>query len=253
MENRNYMKCSEFAEIVHELDRPGTKGNELREEVLIHAESCGDCGVLLTETESLDFALARVANEVNRSAASPRVESALLQEFRRAKKTSERRRMQWRMAAIGVAAALFLVLGISLQRFYAPSHGLGDASAANVANGEVETGRSSELGHPTTESPRKTVQDSVRKKSEVPQVAPQTSNESGETEVAQNFTPLPYADDPSMIEGGSVVRVILSRSALASFGMPLSGVENREQIPADLVVSADGTPEAIRLVAQNVD
>ena len=50
-----------------------------------------------------------------------------------------------------------------------------------------------------------------------------------------------------------MVRVILSRSALASLGMPLSGVENREQIPADLVVSADGTPEAIRFVAQNVD
>ena len=45
-----------------------------------------------------------------------------------------------------------------------------------------------------------------------------------------------------MMEGGSVVRVILSRSALASFGVPLSDIESREQIPADLVVSADGTP-----------
>ena len=62
MENRNFMKCAEFEEILHELDRPGTKGNELREEALIHAESCGNCGVLLTETESLDFALKRVAN-----------------------------------------------------------------------------------------------------------------------------------------------------------------------------------------------
>ena len=59
MENRNFMKCAEFEEILHELDRPGTKGNELREEALIHAESCGNCGVLLTETESLDFALKR--------------------------------------------------------------------------------------------------------------------------------------------------------------------------------------------------
>jgi hypothetical protein len=253
MENRNYMKCSEFEEIVHELDRPGTKGNGLREGALNHAEACGDCGVLLTETESLDFGLARVANEANRSAASPRVEAALLQEFRRAKKTSQRLRMQWRMAAIGVAAALFLVLGISVQRFYAPSRGLGGAPLANLANGGSVTDRSTERDRPTTESLRKTVQDSMKKESEAPQVAAQTSDESDETEVAQNFTPLPYADDPSMIEGGSVVRVILSRSALASFGMPLSSIENREQIPADLVVSADGTPEAIRLVAQNVD
>jgi hypothetical protein len=248
MENRNYMKCSEFQEIVHELDRSGTKGNELREEALIHAESCGHCGVLLTETESLDFGLARIANESNRSAASSRVEAALLQEFRRAKKTSEKRRMQWRIAAIGVAAALFLVLGISLQRFYAPSHGLGFASQPSVAKSAEEADR------PSTESPRNVIQDNVKGSAATTHVSPAPqASESGETEVAQNFTPLPYADDPSMMEGGSVVRVILSRSALASLGMPVSGIENRDQIPADLVVSADGTPEAIRLVAQNAD
>jgi hypothetical protein len=248
MENRNYMKCSEFQDIVHELDRSGTKGNELREEALIHAESCGHCGVLLTETESLDFGLARIANEPNRSAASSRVEAALLQEFRRAKKTSEQRRMQWRIAAIGVAAALFLVLGISLQRFYAPSHELGFASQPSVAKSAEEADRSS------TESPRNVVQDNVKGSAAATHVSPAPqASESDETEVAQNFTPLPYADDPSMMEGGSVVRVILSRSALASLGMPVSGIENRDQIPADLVVSADGTPEAIRLIAQNAD
>src|SRR5580700_1375904 len=120
MENRNFMKCAEFEEILHELDRPGTKGNELREEALIHAESCGRCGVLLTETESLDFSLARIANEADRSVASPRVEAALLQEFRRVKGKSARRRMQWRVAVIGIAAALFLALGLSLERFYTP-------------------------------------------------------------------------------------------------------------------------------------
>ena|ERR1700720_857722 len=244
-EDRNYMKCAEFEEIVHELDRPATEGGELREEALIHAESCGRCAVLLMECESLDFALARIANEADRSAASSRVETALLQEFRRAKGESAGRRMRWRMAVIGVAAALFLVLGLSLQRFYAPSR---DPGAASQANSAMST-----AGGSTSETPPKTVQDSVQSKSATPQIAAEASDELDETEVAQNFTPLPYADDPSMMEGGSVVRVILTRSALASFGMPLTGVENAEQIPADLVVSADGTPEAIRLVAQNVN
>jgi hypothetical protein len=242
------MKCSEFEEIVHELDRPGTRGYALREEALIHAESCGLCGVLLTETESLDFGLARVASEASRSVASSRVEVAVLQEFRRAKETSDRRRMQWRMAAIGVAAALFLVLEISLQRFYAPPRGLGAASQPSVAK------RAADANQPISESPRNVVQDNVKRKSAATHVSPAPqASESDETEVAQNFTPLPYADDPSMMEGGSVIRVILSRSAFASLGMPLSSIENREQIPADLVVSADGTPEAIRLVARNVD
>jgi len=248
MENRNYMKCSEFKEIVHELDRPGTEGYALREEALIHGESCGPCGVLLTETESLDFGLARIASEAGRNVASPHVEASVLQEFRRAKGTSNRRRMQWRMAAIGVAAALFLVLGISLQRLYAPSHRLGDESQPSVAK------TASEVDQPTTKSPRNVAQEDAKRRSAATHVSPAPQAiESDETEVAQNFTPLPYADDPSMMEGGSVVRVILSRSALASLGMPLSSTENREQIPADLVVSADGTPEAIRLVAQNVD
>jgi hypothetical protein len=234
MENRNFMKCAEFEEILHELDRPGTKGNELREEALIHAESCGNCGVLLTETESLDFALKRVANATDRENAPSRMETALLQEFRRVKDKSAHKRMQWRIAVIGVAAALFLVLGLSVQRHYAPSREIGGASPAYTAKNPTQGS--------TLEAPAQKIE-----------VAVKPANELEETEIAQNFTPLPYADDDSMMEGGSVVRVILSRSALASFGVSLSGVENREQIPADLVVSADGTPEAIRFVAQSVD
>jgi hypothetical protein len=245
VENRNFMKCAEFEEILHELDRPGTKGNELREEALIHAESCGNCGVLLTETESLDFALKRVANATDRENAPSRVETALLQEFRRVKDKSAHKRMQWRIAVIGVAAALFLVLGLSVQRHYAPSREISGSSPANIAKNPTQGS--------TLDAPPQKIEHNTENKSSTPQVAVKPANELEETEIAQNFTPLPYADDDSMMEGGSVVRVILSRSALASFGVSLSGVENREQIPADLVVSADGTPEAIRFVAQNVD
>lgn len=238
------MKCSEFEEILHELDRPGTKGNALREEGLIHAESCGHCGALLTETESLDFALRRIANKAEGESASTHVEDALLQEFRLVKGKSVRKRMQWRMAVIGVAAALFLVLGLSLQRFYAPPDGVVGSSQANIAKNRVQ-------GSTLAASPQGAIEGTNETKPAAAEVAAQTNDELDETEIAENFTPLPYADDDSMMEGGSVVRVILSRSALASFGVSLSSVENREQIPADLVVSADGTPEAIRLAAQN--
>ncbi len=244
-EDRDYMKCSEFEEIVHELDRAGAKGNELREEALVHAESCGHCGVLLTEVESLDFSLAKIANEADRNVASPRVEAALVQEFRRVKAESAQRRMQWRMAAIGAAAAVFLALGLWLQHSYSPAHLLGGASETNSAKIIDEAGRSG------SQSPAKIAQKNVQSDPVTPQVAMQAADSTDENEFAEDFTPLPYADDPSMMEGGSIVRVILSRSALASFGVSLSGAENREQIPADLVVSADGTPEAIRLVAQN--
>jgi len=244
MENRNYMKCSQFEEIVHELDRPGTRGNELREEALIHAESCGHCGALLAEIESLDFALKGIAKAADGERAAAHVENNLLQEFRRVKGKPARKRMQWRIAVIGAAAALFLVLGLSLQRFYAPPEGRDRGSAANIEKNRAQ-------GSTPDAPPQAAIQRNNESKPARPEVAAQANDELDETEIAENFTPLPYADDDSMMVGGSVVRVILSRSALASFGVPLSDAGNGEQIPADLVVSADGTPEAIHLVAQN--
>ncbi len=63
--------------------------------------------------------------------------------------------------------------------------------------------------------------------------------------------PLPYAYDPSELEGGAVVRVVLPRAALVSYGLPVEGMGVRDQVTADMVVSQDGTPQAIRLVAQS--
>jgi hypothetical protein len=148
------------------------------------------------------------------------------------------------MAAFAVAAALLLAAGLALRH-----------RPIQIS----EPARTIETGLQAGASPSQ--RSEISAQHILPSVKPvkagnatvTSSPNRGETEVAQEFTPLPYADDPSMIEGGAVVRVIMSRSALASFGVPLTGVENRERIPADLVVSADGTPEAIRLVAENVN
>ena len=64
------------------------------------------------------------------------------------------------------------------------------------------------------------------------------------------FVSLPYADDPATLEGGAVVRVVLSGSALASLGMPVPDLELTDQIPADILLSEDGAPQAVRLVSQ---
>ena len=63
--------------------------------------------------------------------------------------------------------------------------------------------------------------------------------------------PLPYAYDPSELEGGAVVRVRSAAAALVSYGLPVEGMGVRDQVTADMVVSQDGTPQAIRLVAQS--
>ena len=72
------MDCVQFEEIVHDLDRPGTRWRALRERALAHAESCAHCAQLMTETESLDQALRAMCDDRKASRSLRRAEAALL-------------------------------------------------------------------------------------------------------------------------------------------------------------------------------
>lgn len=217
MEEMKPMKCVEFEEIVHDLDRPGTHGLALRERALAHAESCAHCAQLLTETESLDQALHAIATAEGEQEAPAWVESALLREFQIMKVGAAKSSPGRHVVALGIAAAVLLAAGLSLDRFApgakGPVAGLNDQPDVSVA---ATTNQNAQSG---VESP-------------------------------SGFIALPYADDPDGSEGGTVVRVELSGPALASLGMPVSLASSSSSIPADLLVSDDGTPQAIRLVSQ---
>jgi hypothetical protein len=217
MEEMNSMQCMKFEEIVHDLDRPGTEGAALRERALAHAESCAHCAQLLTETESLDQALYAIATTEVEQEAPAWVESALLREFRDAKAGAARSSLGRHVAALGIAAAVLLAAGVSLFHF-----------------------------HPNVKAP-------VAERNDQPNVsvaATTGQNVQSAAESPSGFIALPYADDPDGSEGGTVVRVELSGSALASLGMPVSLAGSSGSISADLLVSDDGTPQAIRLVSQ---
>ena len=215
--------CRQFEEALPDLDRPGTHGSKLREVALAHAESCGRCARLLIASESLDLSLRSLAaREVTRTA-PPRVEAALLGEFRRQSGTAARRRLQWQLSMLGAAALLVLALGISLHRGIIRLPGLTQVAGA--------------IGQPLASS-----------ETAVNNIAP--SLQSDETADAPVFIALPYADDPAALEGGAVVRVVLSPAALASLGFDVADVSDTSEIPAELVVSDDGTPQAIRLVSR---
>jgi len=229
------MDCAEFEEILHDLDRPGTRGLEMRERALIHAEGCSRCAVLVTESEALDFGLHALALQDSELKASPSVEGALLREFRRQKVQVAPRIIRWQFAAIGVAAMALLALGITLRhqtKTNLPGAGSGP-TASSVNPGTVV---------PTAGSPDPDVKSNS--------VTTTATSQSDDSEYATAFVPLPYADDLTSMDGGAVVRVMLSRSALTSLGLPEAEMGGAERIPADLVVSDDGTPQAIRLVSQ---
>jgi hypothetical protein len=224
------MDCAQFEEQVHELERPGTEGFVRRRSALAHAESCERCGVLLDKVMSLDFALDSLAVQGSDEQAPARVEAALLAEFRRQHAQAARPVRNYRLAAaLAMAAALALAVGITAPRWMpvSPSQaeqnaGVGVAQTVTTEHNAESAGESGgALGNVSTD----------------------------DSEYATNFVSLPYADDPGTLEDATVVRVTLSRAALASFGVPVADMGSAEQIPADIALSEDGVPQAIRLVA----
>jgi hypothetical protein len=222
--------CAQFEEVVHELERSGTPGFAMRKEALAHAESCERCGVLLDKVMALGFALDSLAVEESSEQAPMRIEAALLAEFRRQHAETARPRHNVRLtAALAMAAALILALGITAPYWWPHTR--------KVAGGSVATAQPSQKSVASTEGAE------IADNSVV-----------SDSEYETNFVSLPYADDPGTLEGGTVVRVTLSRAALASFGVPVVGMNATDEIPADIALSEDGVPQAIRLVADaNLD
>jgi hypothetical protein len=223
------MNCSEFEEALDDLDRAGTPGLTLREAALGHAEGCSRCAQLMTDTEALDFSLQKLAMRDADLQAPPRVEAALLGELRHQKAAASRRKGQWRMASLATAAAVLLTLGISL--WHVSLTGAKGDGGNNAAKGSV----------------LKAVSDAVAP--DGPGSVEVAENVATDAQDASEFVSLPYATDPATLEGGTVVRVELSRSALASMGMPVADGGSLERIPADILLSEDGAPQAIRLVS----
>lgn len=231
-EEAEFMNCSQFKEVVHDLERPGTEGFALRDSALAHAESCSHCARLMTDAESLDGGLRTLAARDAGQQAPFRLGAALTDEFRRQKFVSTRRRIQRQVAALGAAAAVLLVLGFSLH--YRATHAIGTTVVTNDAAQKSAAPMISPVATPTN--------------SQQPAGTPE--NLADDSEYATNFVPLPYADDHTATDGGTVVRVVLSRPALASLGVPVTDPGATDQIPADLLLSEDGAPQAIRLVSQ---
>jgi hypothetical protein len=231
------MDCAEFQEILHDLDRPGTQGSTVCESALAHAETCSDCAAMVTEVESLDFALRQMTEESSDLQASAKVEGSLLREFRREKSAATSRRVGWQVAALGAAAVVLLALGLTLH------HGVVTPKIGpNVATHNGQETSAADSTQAADGSATDATLDADAGNDE--------ATLADDSENASAYVPLPYADDPSGLEGGAVVRVVLPRAALVSYGLPADAMGVGDQVTADMVVSEDGTPQAIRLLSQ---
>jgi hypothetical protein len=219
------MDCKRFEEIVHDIERPGTEGFALRDSALAHAESCANCARLMTDVESLDAGLHAMSVAAAEQQAPANLEVRLMAEFRRQKMANLRWSVPRQMAALSAAAAVLLAVGFSLYHF------MGRKGNEVLGVAQVVSGPSSPAAGSGNSTSSANLID-------------------GDDSEYASFVPLPYADDPSALDEGTVVRVEMPRAALASFGLPVAAMESDGTVRADLIVSADGTPQAIRLVGQ---
>jgi hypothetical protein len=240
------MDCAQFEELVHDLDRPGTEGFAHREAALTHAESCSRCAILVMQSESLDVALQALSKRESGRTASPVVVATLMEEFQRHKFASLGRRVSRQVAVIGTAAAVLLAVGFWLHFSHsqAPSTAINEQPSASVASSRAPAQVPANANSAQSSAP-------AAAPSAVPSSPANVQRASLEAE-SQNdaaFIRLPYADDPNSLDDDAVVRVVLTPATLASFGLPVTGLGSGEPVQADLAVSQDGMPQAVRLVS----
>jgi hypothetical protein len=221
------MNCEQFRTLIHDLAREEASDDAQVISALNHAESCRDCDARLRKAEKLTAALRALAIRHNSEAAPPRVEAALLQAMRQqhqpARVSIWRSTASWLTlsgAALATAAVfVFLLLG---------NH----ARTSGHAPAPIQQSAPRETNRPAAQRPA---------------WADYAINGETEEQAAAEYIPLTSDFDPSWLEGGAIVRVLLTRPALESLGVPAMASSD-DQMLADMVVSDDGTPEAIRLV-----
>jgi hypothetical protein len=242
------MDCAQFDELLHDLDRPGTEGFARREVALAHAESCGRCAILVMQSEFLDGSLQALAKRESGREASPLVATTLMEEFQRHKFASLGRRVTRQVAALGAAAAVLLAVGfwVHFSHSRTPATAMNEHPSASVgpSPAPAQVPESANSAQPTAPSA-----------SVSPSTAPsapanvQRANLKAESQNDAAFIRLPYSDDPGNLDNDAVVRVVLTPATLASFGLPVTGIGSGEPVQADLAVSQDGMPQAVRLVS----
>ncbi len=220
------MTCEQFRLLIDSLARADSSPDIDLIGALNHAESCPPCNSLLRQAETITVGLRQLAAAFNACSAPPRVETALLHALRArhapAPPSAWRETANWLAVSAGAlataAALVFLLLG--------------------------NPGRNSrETPPPAQPVPRET----NRPASQRPLWADYAIDGEIEDDAAASYIPLASDFDPSWLEGGAIVRVVLTRPALESFGLPTTALTG-DQMLADMVVSDDGTPEAIRLI-----
>jgi predicted anti-sigma-YlaC factor YlaD len=210
------MNCEEFA--IAGLDRNLDAGGVDTGDARAHLRDCPHCAALYESLLALRSDLRELAQLTSEATAPSRVEMRLRQEFR-TRNTTEKSRGRAVVASWLLAAATLVLVATSLVLWQ--RHGL------------VNTVK--------TQKPSETP-------AAVRSVA--TGPELGGTLIAENdgdeFALIPGAI-PGMLDDTTVVRVQMERGSLGALGLSVNEEHANDVVQVDLLLGADGQPQAYRL------
>lgn len=214
------MNCQHFKMIVPDLSRNTESSDEIMD-AKKHIEECPACAASLRRENELTAALRKLAEKDQQLEVSNLTGSKVETFFRsRHRKSSRVSIANPRFSWLTAAAIGFFVLG-GVVRFLMQSAPLGQSDSIPAHPKASITSSAQKLGY---------AQDFTNVTSEV----------------ATDYFPLV----PSEQNSGTLqrVRVLVPRSSLLQFGLPMNEERSNEPIAAELLVGDDGAPRAIRFI-----
>ena len=258
------MNCQNFNEIINEIADYRPMDANARAAARAHAALCAACAASLVNAQLMSKTLL-VAAGAEREQAPAHIKQGLLVAFATQQQRSQpagvveissRRRAVWWIATAAAVAAAILVAATlpALKAGFAPSQSP-PAVAKSSSNRDVAPptvpASTPNLPHPAaTPGPSATIrrakQHQVNKRTR--STAGQNTFEAAAQNKSNQYLPLTYLASATAFDSGTVVRVRLSRSALLSLGLPVSGENSNGSVMAEVVMGDDGLARAIRLV-----
>jgi hypothetical protein len=275
------MNCERFQTVVNDLARDQMMEAGERASAHAHVAECDACASVWEDERSLTAGLRSLSDKMKLVAAPARLEAKVLTAFRERGNVSgisggtpivmhmQARRQPQRYLVAAIAALLLIVFGIFVVRGRVlsrlPQQSANDRGAVPaVQPGEKLTGNAQRSGIASVpdqqpepvKAPRQNDAEFQRvsnpprsnrgKRANVTTNAAATP--AAKDEIATGFFPLGYGTAPNLQEGGQLMRVELSRDAVARFGLPVNMDRTNERVKADVLVGADGLAQAIRFV-----
>lgn len=203
------MNCRHFKKIVVDLAREGFSSTTKKSEAARqHAASCSECAKELKQQQILTLLLRSAAAAESQENEDPILPDALRDAFASHHRGNSRKPQLLNERRLWTAAAVLLIATIAGTLSYRVHHLTIESSAGPVS--------------------------------------PEGATEDPGSQVLTEFIPL--MEGETSMESLQLVRVRLPRSALLQLGLPMN--ENREDEPilADVLLSEDGLPYAIRFI-----